>query len=147
MRFAVLAASAVAIALASWSCGGGGGGSSTLIGPDATSTITINIVFSNGLGNLGVQSFSPNPASVSQGAMVVWHNSDSTTHHIVLNDGSLDTGDIAPNGSSPAKILNASTAQYHCTIHPSMVGSINTATSSSPPPGSGYGRMQMRRVR
>ena len=114
-------------------------GSSTVLSSSAPSpssgTTTINVLFSNGLGNNGAQSFSPNPASVNQGASVIWHNSDSTTHHIVLDDGSLDTGDIAPGASSPAKSLNVSGGQYHCTIHPTMVGSINVMTNPSPSPG------------
>ena len=66
--------------------------------------------------------------------MLVWSNLDSTTHHIVLNDGSLDTGNIAPGTSSPAMKLSVSSAQYRCTIHPSMVGSINTATNAPQTP-------------
>ena len=132
MRSPFLVASFV-VAVIAWGCGG-----SSNTAPTATSATTINILFSNGLGNLGANSFSPNPASVSQGAMVAWHNGDSTTHHIVLNDGSLDTGDIAPGASSPAKPPNVSGAPYHCTIHPTMVGSINAATSTSPSPGPGY---------
>jgi hypothetical protein len=27
---------------------------------------------------------------------------------------------------------------FHCTLHPSMVGSINTALPPEPPPGDGY---------
>ena len=84
-------------------------------------------------GQRGAQSFSPNPASVNQGDMVIWHNSDNATHHIVLNDGSLDTGDIAPGASSAALRLAANGANYHCTIHPTMVGSINAATGAPPP--------------
>lgn len=130
----------IVVAFAAWGCGGGGSNSTpTPTAPTPTgSTTTVNILFSNGLGNLGAQSFSPNPASASQGGMVAWHNNDSTTHHIVLDDGSLDTGDIAPGASSPAKLLNVSGAQYHCTIHPTMVGSINAATNPSPSPGPGY---------
>ena len=99
--------------------------------------MTINIVSSNGLGNLGAQSFSPNPVTESEGGMLVWHNSDSTTHHIVMDDGSLDTGDIAAGATSQARVLNVSRGSYHCTIHPTMVGSINMATPM-PTPGPGY---------
>jgi plastocyanin len=128
MRFSLLggAALAVAAAAAMWSCGGGSS-NPTSPGP-ATSSATVNI-----MGQLGARSFSPNPASVNQGSMVVWHNSDNVTHHIVLNDGSLDTGDIAPGGSSAALQLAANGANYHCMIHPSMVGSINMATGTPPP--------------
>ena len=34
--------------------------------------------------------FSPNPATLPAGQMVVWHNVDSVTHRVVLNNGSLD---------------------------------------------------------
>jgi plastocyanin len=132
MRFSVLggAALAVAAAAAMWSCGGG---SSNPTSPSNTTGNTTSSATVNIMGQLGAQSFSPNPASVNQGGMVVWHNSDNVTHHIVLNDGSLDTGNIAPGGSSAALQLAVNGANYHCTIHPTMVGSINAATGTPPP--------------
>jgi plastocyanin len=135
MQFRLLLGSML-LAAAAWGCGQ----SSTPTSPSSSgaSTAAVNILFSNGQGNLGAQSFSPNPASVNQGGMIAWHNSDSTTHHIVLDDGSLDTGDIAPGASSPAELLKVSGGTYHCMIHPSMVGSINVATNGSPSPGPGY---------
>jgi len=87
--------------------------------PDPTAgAITINVVREN-----GAQSFSPNPATVPPGQMVVWHNVDTVTHRVVLNDGNLDTGNIAPGAFSAPMILRAVGA-YHCSIHPSMVGTI-----------------------
>lgn len=80
--------------------------------------ITINVVREN-----GAQSFSPNPATVPPGQMVVWHNVDTVTHRVVLNDGTLDTGNLAPGAFSAPMILRAVGA-YHCSIHPSMVGTI-----------------------
>ena len=133
MRSSLLAAFVV-VALASWNCGGSGGSSNPAApaAPSpAASLTTINIQ-----GNSGAQSFSPNPGTVMQGNMVVWQNSDSQTHHIVLNDGSLDTGDIAPGKSSAALRLAVNGARYHCTIHPTMVGSINSS-AGEPPPCSG----------
>ncbi len=138
MRLEAPLQSAVLIALASWSCGGHSSGSGGASGPSSTNSSIITIQSSNGLSNLGAQSFSPNPATASQGSLLVWRNADSTLHHIVLDDGSLDTGDISPGTSSASRMLNVSAAQYHCTIHPTMVGSINTATSPSPSTGSGY---------
>ena len=138
MRLAALMGTAVVVAVVLSSCSGDGSMTNSMNAPTPTSTSTVNILFSNGLGNLGANSFSPNPAPVSQGGMVAWHNNDSTTHHIVLNDGSLDTGDIAPGASSPAKSLSVGGGQYHCTIHPTMVGSINVTTNSSPSPAPGY---------
>ena len=131
--------SALVVAFLSFGCGAGSSGMSNLNGPSSTDTTTINIVGSNGLGNRGNKSFSPNPASANQGTMLAWHNLDTTVHHIVLDDGSLDTGNIAPGTSSQAKSLSVATAQYHCSIHPTMIGSINTTTSAPPPSmGPGY---------
>jgi plastocyanin len=97
---------------------GGGGGAAT--------TIAIE-------GIRGGQSFSPDPASASQGSTIAWTNNDSVTHHIVFDDGSLDTGDIAPGASSQVKTMGSNGARYHCTIHPSMVGAINMSTGAPPP--------------
>ena len=132
MRSSLLAASIVA-AIASWNCGGSSGSSGNPAAPPAPASgaTTINIQ-----GDRGTQSFSPNPGTVIEGNMVVWQNMDSQTHHIVLNDGSLDTGDIAPGKSSPALRLAVNGARYHCTIHPTMVGSINSS-GGEPPPCSG----------
>jgi plastocyanin len=133
---------AVVAVLAGAGCGGGSTG--TFVsgsGPTSPTTggVTIDILSSNGLANLGAASFSPNPASVGQGMTVVWHNGDSITHHIVLDDGGIDTGSLAPGATSSAMTLSSSNAgaTYHCTIHPSMVGSINMATTSTMP-GTGY---------
>ena len=90
--------------------------------------MTINVVGIN-----GAMSFSPNPATLPAGQMVVWHNIDSITHRVVLNDGSLDTGDIAGGASSQPMSVN--TGPYHCSIHPVMVGTIVAAASTSPAPG------------
>jgi plastocyanin len=51
------------------------------------------------------QSFSPNPATLPAGQVVVWHNIDSITHRVVLNDGSLDTGN-RPGASSQPMAIN-----------------------------------------
>jgi plastocyanin len=129
----------LAVAFVGAGCGGGSTGtySSGPSGPTEPTAggVTITIVPSNGLANLGANSFSPNPASVGQGMTVVWRNDDSTVHHIVLDSGSLDTGTIAPGATSAAMTLTASSATYHCTIHPSMIGSINMATTQMPVAG------------
>lgn len=74
-------------------------------------------------GQNGALSFSPNPATVAAGALVSWHNIDSVTHRVVLDDGRLDTGDVAAGRYSQAMALPGA-GPYHCTIHPSMVGSM-----------------------
>ena len=89
--------------------------------------VTIDVVAIN-----GAQSFSPNPATLPAGQMVVWHNVNNTTHRVVLNDGSVDTGDLAPGASSQPMAIGAASGQYHCSIHPEMIGSINQDTVAPP---------------
>jgi len=134
LRLVTAAVLAIALAGGAGACGGTGGQGSTPVAPSPApgndsqpGVVTITIT-----SNAGAQSFSPNPASIAQGQMVVWRNADSITHHVVLNDGSIDTGDLAPGASSAPMRWTEPAANYHCTIHPTMVGSVNTATD--PPP-------------
>jgi plastocyanin len=89
-RFLTAGAMAVLV-VGLWGCGGGGysaGGGATPSSPSPSSPtglVTVNVVAIN-----GAQSFSPNPATLPAGQMIVWHNVDTTTHRVVLNDGSLD---------------------------------------------------------
>ena len=131
----LMTAGVVALGFGVWGCGGSGystasgNPTSPTATPSASGVVTVNVVGIN-----GVQSFSPNPATVPGGQMVVWHNVDSVTHHVVLNDRSVDTGDLAPGSSSqPMAIAGTGGGQYHCSIHPVMVGSVNQDTSSAPP--------------
>jgi plastocyanin len=130
---------AVCVMCAASACGGGGGyGGSTPTSatptptPGAT-TITISIT-----GVHGKQSFSPNPASVMSGQQVIFKNNDAVAHRVVIDDRSIDTGDIPPGGSSQALSLGGVNKAYHCSVHPSMVGSLNAADTPEPPPCTGY---------
>ena len=137
MRSMPVFAVAVFGALGAWSCGGGAGyGGSTTTGPTPTSTsttVTISI-----MGVNGKQSFSPNPASVAAGQQVIFKNNDKVTHRVTVDDRSVDTGDIAPGASSQPLALGAVSKAYHCSLHPSMVGSLNTAETPEPQPCTGY---------
>ena len=44
----------------------------------------------------GPYSFYPSPATVQSEQIVVWRNSDTVTHHVVFDDGSVDTSTLAP---------------------------------------------------
>jgi plastocyanin len=83
------------------------------------------------MGQNGTQAFSPNPASFG-GQSVVFKNNDSITHRVVLNDGSVDTGDIAPGATSRAVVMPTAGTNYHCSLHPGMIGAV--AGGSGPPP-------------
>jgi len=137
MRVFVTASAVVALGLGMWGCSGNGytsgnSGNPTTPTPGMPGIVTINVVAID-----GAQSFSPNPATLPAGQMVVWHNVDSTTHRVVLNDRSVDTGNLAPGASSQPMSIAAAGGQYHCSIHPVMVGSVNQGTSDMPAPCQG----------
>ena len=86
-------------------------------GPDVVITIQ---------GMEGGRSFSPASASLKVGQTVAWRNADSIAHTASADNGSFDTGIVAPGATSaPVKLTSAGTFAYHCNIHPSMIGSIN----------------------
>ena len=101
--------------------GGGGGGGQTNV------TITIT-------GQGGTLAFNPNPATIAPGQMVVFKNNDIVAHHVILDDGTVQTPDIAPGATSaPVAMANGGANTYHCTIHPGMVGGFNGAVAEPPP--------------
>ncbi len=119
MRRSLTATALAAPLLVVFACGSNYG--STPTGPNdppPPGAIVIDI-----LGINGAKSFSPNPSTVPAGRMVVWHNVDTVTHRVVLDDGRLDAGNIAP-GSYSAPMTLPAPGPYHCTIHPEMIGTI-----------------------
>jgi plastocyanin len=127
----------VALSVGMWGCSGSGysngtTGNPNMPTPSGPGVVTIKVVSVN-----GAQSFSPNPATLPPGQMVVWYNIDKITHRVVLNDRSVDTGDLAPGASSQPMAIAAAGGQYHCSIHPVMVGSVNQDITNSPDPCQG----------
>lgn len=119
-------------------CGGGNSSYNPPTGP-TTPPSTPPPASSNQIGIIGDrgnQSFTPNPATVTQGQQMVFKNNDGIVHRIVANDGSFDTGNITGGATSNAVTLSTNGTNYHCSIHPDMVGSIN-ASAGTPPPCTG----------
>lgn len=126
---------AFVMALVVAACGGGGYGGGTPTSPAPTGGAvgtTIGIV-----GDRGNQSFSPNPGSPGEDQMVMWRNGDGVVHRIVLNEGNGDTGNISPGATSAAIRVPAGGINYHCSLHPGMIGSIRAASGDPPPPCTG----------
>lgn len=96
----------------------------TALGAPATTTVSI-------VGSAGPGAFNPNPVTIASGDSVAWTNNDATVHHIVLDDGTYDSGTIFPGASSPATTAVTATGTYHCTIHPSMTGTITVSGACS----------------
>jgi len=135
MQFRVLggAAFALAAAAAVWGCGGGSsnGGTSTPTTPTPTPTPSANTVTVTIVSSSGNKAYSPNPVQVNMGDTLAFKNADVTTHHVVMDDGSADLGNIAP-GATNSMTLKTAGGNFHCTIHPTMVGSVNGAVAPEP---------------
>ena len=121
-----------ALCLLAAACGGGSSNPSSPSSPSPPpasqpTAATIDIV-----GQNGTQAFSPNPANFG-GQMVVFRNTHTVPHRVVLNDGSIDTGDIAPGATSRAVQMPTAGTNYHCSLHPGMIGSVSGTAGGQPP--------------
>jgi plastocyanin len=136
MRSLLIVVGVAAAVVATSRCGGGDGGSNqnpTTPGPNPTpATVTVNIV-----GTMGNGSYVPNPVQVGTNEQVIFRNNDTVVHRIIMDNGSADFGALSPGTTSQPRAVG--TGNFHCTNHPSMVGSIGGVAPPEPPPGSGDG--------
>ena len=111
-----------------------------VLGACSSSTVSPNLPSSDvqiilGASTKGSAAFSPNPftESAATRTKVVWVNADEsdngygtsgTTHHLVSDNGVFDSGDIAPGAGYSFTFPGPGTYSYHCSIHPTMTGTI-----------------------
>ena len=100
--------------------------------PAAPSTSGGNQVTVSIVGDRGNTSFSPNPA-VAAGRMVVFRNNDSVAHRVRLNDLSVDWGTIQPGATSAPLLMPSDGTNYHCQLHPTMIGAVAVSDTVPPP--------------
>ena len=68
--------------------------------------------------------FVPSRLEVAAGATVEWTNRDQVAHSVTADDGSWDSGEIAPGGTWRHTFDAPGTYTIHCTPHPFMTGVI-----------------------
>ena len=121
----------LALALLALGCGGSSS-TTTTIAPSATTagtTAATSATTSAGGGGANAVSianfaFSPASITVKVGDSVTWTNNDSTTHTVTADDNSFSSGDLAPGATFSFTFPKAGTYAYHCSIHPSMTGTV-----------------------
>ena len=64
--------------------------------------------------------FEPATLNVKAGDTIEWKNQDIFTHTVTANDGSFDSGSIAPGHSWQTTISDTGNVAYHCGPHPNM---------------------------
>jgi plastocyanin len=75
--------------------------------------------------------FSPAKITVKKGTTVTWTNKDSAAHTITEDHGGSADGDpgmdsklLSQGESYQATFSKVGTYTYHCTVHPSMTGTV-----------------------
>lgn len=71
--------------------------------------------------------FSPAALTIKTGTTVTWVNDDSAPHTVVSDDGApapFTSPQLATGASFPQRFAQAGTYAYHCSIHPSMKGTV-----------------------
>jgi plastocyanin len=61
---------------------------------------------------------------VAVGDTVTWMNTDTVAHTSTSDASAWDSGSVAPGGQFSRAFQTAGTFQYHCAIHPGMVGTV-----------------------
>jgi plastocyanin len=95
------------------SCGKGSGYTTPMSNTPAANSVSIVNM-----------SFSPASLTVTAGTTVTWTNNDNMTHTVTADDNSFDSGNITIGTKFSKVFSTAGTYTYHCTIHPTMKGSI-----------------------
>ena len=71
--------------------------------------------------------FSPSSLQVNIGATVTWINDDNMVHTVTADNGSFNSGDIAPGSRFSYTFSSTGTVSYHCSHHSGMTGTIIVA--------------------
>jgi len=112
MRTALLALTSLVIVACS---------SSTDNNPPPNSDVSI-------VSSAGPGAFSPNPFAISLASKtsVQWGNGTGVPHNLLADGGApeFSSGNISSGGTFSHTFAAPGSYPYHCTIHPSMVGTI-----------------------
>jgi len=68
--------------------------------------------------------FMPKTLRIMAGTTVVWKNTTATTTHTTTSDTGLWDRTLAPGATFRRTFSTTGNFPYHCTIHPSMTGTI-----------------------
>jgi plastocyanin len=92
--------------------------------PPASGGQSSSVSIPVGAAALGTAAFAPDALTVDAGTTVTWTNTDSVAHTSTSDVSGWDSGIVAPGGQFSRSFQTAGTYQYHCAIHPGMVGTV-----------------------
>jgi plastocyanin len=111
-----------AVAIIAAACNGTG--SSAYGAPASTAATTTTAVTATNAATIKGFSFQPDVLKVKVGAKVTWTNDDAVAHTVSADTNSFASGNLQPGGSFSFTFTRPGTYAYHCSIHPSMHGSV-----------------------
>jgi plastocyanin len=94
--------------------------------PPATAAPTTTAAGGNNVA-IKNSAFDPSSLTVKSGTVVKWTNQDGYSHTIVSDTGSpvaFSSDSLSTGASYPYTFTQPGTYTYHCSIHPSMKGTI-----------------------
>ena len=117
---ALCVAAVLVLALTATVAGCGSASTTTTAGPTTT------VGSGGGATQVALQNLqiSPTSVTVKAGDTVTWTNKDGFTHRLVGDNGEFDSGDLVAGATFSFVFKTAGTVAYHCSIHPSMTGTI-----------------------
>jgi plastocyanin len=110
-----------AVAIIAAACNGTG--STAYSAPASTAATTTAATATNAAAIKGF-AFQPDVLKVKVGAKVTWTNDDTVAHTVTADTNSFASGNLQPAGSFSFTFTRPGTYAYHCSIHPSMHGSV-----------------------
>ena len=79
-------------------------------------------------------SFDPATVTISVGETVTWTNNGPHNHTVTADDGSFDSGDLAPGDAFANVFDTAGTFTYHCANHPDRMQGTVMVLEAAPTP-------------
>jgi plastocyanin len=110
-----------AVAIIAASCNGTG---PSAYGAPASTAATTTAATATNAATIKGFSFQPEVLKVKVGAKVTWTNDDTVAHTVTADTNSFASGNLQPGGSFSFTFTRPGTYAYHCSIHPSMHGSV-----------------------
>jgi plastocyanin len=110
-----------AVAITAAACNGTG---PTAYGAPASTAATTTAATATNAATIRGFSFQPDVLKVKVGAKVTWTNDDTVAHTVTADTNSFASGNLQPGGSFSFTFTRPGTYAYHCSIHPSMHGSV-----------------------
>jgi plastocyanin len=104
------------------------GGTTATTATTPTTTGTAATTAGGGAGGAQVvmknTAFDPATVTIKAGDSVTWTNQDPMNHTVIADNGEFKSSDLGQGATFTFKFDKAGTYPYHCSIHPSMTGTV-----------------------